>query len=101
MLGLKLNQVSKRGHWWNESVALIGVCGDLIYSVICHYVAANVNLRGARQKWTHAKQRQAEIYRVYVLKFAPVGPIDSKSPLVQISDWVRKGDKPLPEQNVD
>ena len=31
------------------------------------------------------------------LKFVPKGTIDNKSALVQVMDWRRTGDKPLPE----
>ena len=31
------------------------------------------------------------------LKFAPMGPIDNKSALVQVTAWHRPGDKPLYE----
>ena len=31
------------------------------------------------------------------LKFFPRGPVDSKSALVQVMAWRRKGDKPFPE----
>ena len=31
------------------------------------------------------------------LKYAPSGPINNMSALVQIMTWRRKGDKPLPE----
>ena len=32
-------------------------------------------------------------------KFAPKGPIDNKSSLVQVMAWRQKGDRPLPEPN--
>ena len=31
------------------------------------------------------------------LKFVPMSPIDNKPALVQVMDWCRTGDKPLPE----
>ena len=33
----------------------------------------------------------------FSLKFVPKGPIDNKSPLVQVMAWRRTGAKPLPE----
>ena len=41
-----------------------------------------------------------ENFRIFIkisLNFIPKGPIDNKSPLVQIMAWCRWGDKPLSE----
>ena len=85
MLGLKLNHVSKSGHW------CISVLLGLLHQVN----------RNSLTRFKHIFLDENVRTSIKIsLKFVPKGPVNKMPVLVQIMAWCRSGDKSFSEQMV-
>ena len=94
MLGLKLNHVSKKGHW--------------SYHSIMHIPQEGLSINTLRQRQNGRHFADDTFKRIFLkehvrilikisLKFVPKSPIDNIPTLFQIMAWRQPGDKPLSE----